>query len=264
MKFAVHRKKTCWEILEIKPTPLEEEIKKAYRKKAKLYHPDLVSSPEKKRKYHLIFCELKDAYDDALRKSKQMNFVVEDIAAYKKPSDSFYRFADIITWILAIPFVLIWVLPYIFYVPFFPRMIFGSIARMYAHSPENLSTVVLNLITAALVAMMISGILDAVLLFLTSTAWINRFHWDQYEEKIRYGLILVGNVLLFYLTPIGDFWEGSENPYGYLINGVYRFAGAFLIPILLLGDWIKTYYSYQRVKYYRAPYPRDETGRNPD
>jgi curved DNA-binding protein len=48
-----------YEILGIQPNATPEEIKSAFRSKAKLYHPDLNSSPEAKQKFQ----EVQNAYD---------------------------------------------------------------------------------------------------------------------------------------------------------------------------------------------------------
>jgi DnaJ-class molecular chaperone len=56
----MNKKKDYYELLEIEKDSTEEEIKLAYRKLAKKYHPDLnKTDPQAKEK----FIELKEAYD---------------------------------------------------------------------------------------------------------------------------------------------------------------------------------------------------------
>ena len=53
-----------YEVLRIDKTATKSEIKRAYRKLSKLYHPDLVfMDEEKKKKYTLIFQKINNAYD---------------------------------------------------------------------------------------------------------------------------------------------------------------------------------------------------------
>jgi len=53
-----------YEVLRIDKTATKSEIKRAYRKLSKLYHPDLVFMDEEKKKKHtLIFQKINNAYD---------------------------------------------------------------------------------------------------------------------------------------------------------------------------------------------------------
>ncbi|HEY8402047.1 MAG TPA: DnaJ domain-containing protein, partial [Cytophagaceae bacterium] len=45
---------TYYEILGVNENASDEEIRKAYRKKAKLYHPDINKSPEAHSKFLLL------------------------------------------------------------------------------------------------------------------------------------------------------------------------------------------------------------------
>ena len=47
-----NQKKNFYQELEIKKTASEDEIKQAYRRLAKIYHPDM--NPENKTKFHSI------------------------------------------------------------------------------------------------------------------------------------------------------------------------------------------------------------------
>ncbi|MGB0708089.1 MAG: J domain-containing protein, partial [bacterium] len=62
----------CWEILGINPTRNPDRIRDAFRKKAKLYHPDSSAhSTLPKEKYNFI--EIKAAENEALHRAQSDN-----------------------------------------------------------------------------------------------------------------------------------------------------------------------------------------------
>lgn len=65
--------KKYYEILGISQNATDDEIKKAYKMKAKIYHPDrnINSTPEQKKEYEEKFKELANAYDILINKKEE-------------------------------------------------------------------------------------------------------------------------------------------------------------------------------------------------
>ncbi|WMJ73349.1 DnaJ domain-containing protein [Cytophagaceae bacterium ABcell3] len=79
-----------YNILNLTPGASEEEIRKAYRKKAKAYHPDVNDSPDAREKFLMV----KRAYDSLLHLKKNQRYFSEtnttapaqyDFSRYKNP-----------------------------------------------------------------------------------------------------------------------------------------------------------------------------------
>jgi DnaJ-class molecular chaperone len=69
-------KRDYYEVLEVERNASEDEIKKAFRKLARLHHPDLHSEPEKKKFAEVKFKEAGEAYEvlsDSERRQKYKN-----------------------------------------------------------------------------------------------------------------------------------------------------------------------------------------------
>lgn len=71
-----------WRILKIPPTSDQEEIKRAFRALAQKYHPDKAKTPEKERKYTVLFVEIREAYETALRYAERQPTAPERSASY--------------------------------------------------------------------------------------------------------------------------------------------------------------------------------------
>ena len=59
-----------YRILEVSENASDEEIRKAYRSKAKLYHPDVNQSPDA----HTMFVLLTAAYDTLINRNKRISY----------------------------------------------------------------------------------------------------------------------------------------------------------------------------------------------
>ncbi len=74
-------------LLDVEPGATVEDIKRAYRHKAKLYHPDTNSSPEA----HLQFIQIKEAFD-ILRRAKDIgHYQKYHKPRYYHPRDPYFR-----------------------------------------------------------------------------------------------------------------------------------------------------------------------------
>jgi curved DNA-binding protein CbpA len=77
--------KEYYKVLGLETGASVEEIKKAYRKKARLYHPDMNPSPDAKDK----FVEITEAYDFLLN---HHNNILSDEEAYKQAMDDWRKY----------------------------------------------------------------------------------------------------------------------------------------------------------------------------
>ncbi len=74
-------------LLDVKPGASAEDIKRAYRHKAKLYHPDTNRSPEA----HLQFIQIKEAFDILLRNKEYNHYQKYKRHYYYHPRDPYFR-----------------------------------------------------------------------------------------------------------------------------------------------------------------------------
>ena len=91
-------KRDYYEVLGVEKTASDDEIKKAYRKMAKKYHPDL--NPDDKEA-EAKFKEVGEAYEvlsDADKRAKydQYGFAAFDPSSFQSSAEGFGGFADIL------------------------------------------------------------------------------------------------------------------------------------------------------------------------
>ncbi len=98
--------KNYYDILEIKPGSTDEEIKKAYRRLAQIYHPDKnVEDPNSSWKFNEISEAYKTLSDPSRKKFYDTNFVVPQIPASKTQSRKFIIYAAALIIIFAAYFI---------------------------------------------------------------------------------------------------------------------------------------------------------------
>jgi curved DNA-binding protein CbpA len=74
-------------LLDVKPGATTEDIKRAYRHKAKLYHPDTNRSPEA----HIQFIQIKEAFDILCRAKNWEHHQKYHRPRYYHPRDPYFR-----------------------------------------------------------------------------------------------------------------------------------------------------------------------------
>ena len=228
----------CWEILGINPTRNPDRIRNAFRKKAKLYHPD--SPPNytlTKEKYNFI--EIKAAESEALRRAQSDNLsttyeklsenTVEQIFSTTKFNYLFKGFANLsirkLFQILSV----------------FPAMLVCSlILEKIQNSLELVRALKLVIsIVLGLIDGIFFGIFGGLLFFWLPGLTFILLLWAGIRQKTGYitfifcWLVCLATYFLSFYTPVSSL-ETSEE----IRRSIGNFFTLVILPSFLVGVWV--------------------------
>ena len=228
----------CWEILGINPTRNPDRIRNAFRKKAKLYHPDpsahYISTKEK---YNFI--EIKAAESEALRRAQSDNLsttfeklsenTVEQIFSTNKFNYLFKSFSNLS---LRKLFQILSVFPVLLVCSLILEKIQSSLELVRAL--ELVISIILGLIDG-----IFFGILGSLLFFwLPGLAFILLL-WAGIRQKkgcitfIFCWLVCLATYFHSFYNPVSQL-ETSEE----IRRNIGNFFALVILPSLLMGGWI--------------------------
>ena len=228
----------CWEILGINPTRNPDRIRNAFRKKAKLYHPD--SSPHftlTKEKYNFI--EIKAAESEALHRTQSDNLsttsekvsdnTVEQIFSTNKFNYLFKSFSNLS---LRKLFQILSVFPVLLVCSLILEKIQSSLELVRA--PELVIAIILGLIDG-IFFVIFGGLLFFWLPGLTFILLL----WAGIRQKTGYitfifcWLVCLATYFLSFYNPVSRL-ETSEE----IRRNIGNFFALVILPSLLMGGWI--------------------------
>ena len=228
----------CWEILGINPTRNPDRIRNAFRKKAKLYHPD--SSPHytlTKEKYNFI--EIKAAESEALHRAQSDNFsttyeklsenTVEQIFSTNKFNYLFKSFSNLS---LRKLLQILSVFPVLLVCSLILEKIQSSLELVRAL--ELIFAIILGLIDG-----IFFGIFGGLLFFWLPGLTFNLLLWAGIRQKKGYitfifcWLVCLATYFLSYYNPVSSL-ETSEE----IRRNIGNFFALVILPSLLMGGWI--------------------------
>ena len=228
----------CWEILGINPTRNPDRIRNAFRKKAKLYHPD--SSAHftlTKKKYNFI--DIKAAESEALRRAQSDNLsttyeklsenTVEQIFSTNKFNYLFKSFSNLS---LRKLFQILSVFPVLLVCSLILEKIQSSLELVRAL--ELIISIILGLIDG-----IFFGIFGSLLFFWLPGLTFILLLWAGIRQKKGYitfifcWLVCLATYFLSFYNPVSRL-ETSEE----IRRNIGNFFALVILPSLLMGGWI--------------------------
>ena len=228
----------CWEILGINPTRNPDRIRNAFRKKAKLYHPD--SSPHytlTKEKYNFI--EIKAAESEALHRAQSDNLsttsekvsenTVEQIFSTNKFNYLFKSFSNLS---LRKLFQILSVFPVLLVCSLILEKIQSSLELVSAL--ELVISIILGLIDG-----IFFGIFGSLLFFWLPGLTFILLLWAGIRQKTGYitfifcWLVCLATYFLSFYTPVSSL-ETSEE----IRRNIGNFFTLVILPSFLMGGWV--------------------------
>ena len=228
----------CWEILGINPTRNPDRIRNAFRKKAKLYHPD--SSPHytlTKEKYNFI--EIKAAESEALHRAQSDNLsttyeklsenTVEQIFSTNKFNYLFKSFSNIS---LRKLFQILSVFPVLLVCSLILEKIQSSLELVRAL--ELVISIILGLIDG-----IFFGIFGSLLFFWLPGLTFILLLWAGIRQKkgcitfIFCWLVCLATYFLSFYNPVSHLDTSEE-----IRRNIGNFFALVILPSLLMGGWI--------------------------
>ncbi len=228
----------CWEILGINPTRNPNRIRNAFRKKAKLYHPDSSAHYTlTKEKYNFI--EIKAAESEALRRAQSDNLsttyeklsenTVEQIFSTNKFNYMFKSFSNLS---LRKLFQILSVFPILLVCSLILEKIQSSLELVRAL--ELIISIILGLIDG-----IFFGIFGSLLFFWLPGLTFILLLWAGIRQKkgcitfIFCWLVCLATYFLSFYNPVSRL-ETSEE----IRRNVGNFFALVILPSLLMGGWI--------------------------
>lgn len=225
--------KICWDVLQIKSTSDVEAIKIAYRRIIKRYHPDTVKSPEKKREYNIHCAQINNAYEEALKFAANDNTFTAQVEFTQSVSWLY----NVYLYALAI-FTILFVFLGISFLIYFSTTYLNSLPE--TNVIKTLSKTIVSLLGSVIFGgLFLAGTIDLILIFLFPRRIIYKFNLEKYEYKLLWTWILLGNILIFYFTSLGDLGASINDPMYRLYNGIWRAACATTLPLCFFSDWLR-------------------------
>ncbi len=228
--------KDPWKVLGIQPTTDMDEIKKAYRALAQKYHPDKARTPDKKRKYTILFVEIKEAYETALQLARHHVGTPKET----RVSSASSSLRDTVPWQE-------WVKAAFLLVGASVGILLFIQAGLYARSfPEtHLFPIafisVLSILTGCFAGWFLSYLL--LLLYMPIRFGIlEKIGLEKYADKL--GWLFAVTLWLIVTSQIG-IPEPNVRQIG---NAVTWFIAFGFGPVLMLGIWIADYLKYKKIK----------------
>jgi len=255
-------KKDCWSILGIARTRDVSIIKKAYRGLIKLYHPDTVQAPEKKRKYTIKCVEIIRAYKEAMVyaqtfqpepeiSTQNEQTVLSKAAPAKGRENVFIKvLGGFVLLLFFVPFVFI-LMEVLHIYPAFTKsmnLIFNGYSSMPLNSPfKMIISFPLALLLGWLICGVISLFTSAPVIYLWGV--LSNTKYEEYMYKVGFVIIAGLNILIVYFVP------SLHWPFEHRVNGYYnflyhlcRFLSCSSGPLYLLANWILDNLKYLRIK----------------
>ena len=228
----------CWEILGINPTRNPDRIRNAFRRKAKLYHPDSSAHYTlTKEKYNFI--EIKAAESEALRRAQSDNLsttyeklsenTVEQIFATNKFNYLFESFSNLS---LRKLFRILSVFPILLVCSLVLEKIQSSLELVRAL--ELVISIILGLIDG-----IFFGIFGSLLFFWLPGLTFILLLWAGIRQKKGYitfifcWLVCLTSYFLSFYNPVSRL-ETSEE----IRRNIGNFFALVILPSLLMGGWI--------------------------
>ena len=228
----------CWEILGINPTRSPDRIRNAFRKKAKLYHPDS-SAHYILTKEIYNFIEIKAAESEALRRAQSDNLsttyeklsenTVEQIFSTNKFNYLFKSFSNLS---LRKLFQILSVFPVLLVCSLILEKIQSSLELVRAL--ELVISIILGLIDG-----IFFGIFGSLLFFWLPGLTFILLLWAGIRQKkgcITFffcWIICLATYFLSFYCPVSSL-ETSEE----IRRNIGNFFARVLLPALLMGGWI--------------------------
>ena len=227
----------CWEILGINPTRNPDRIRIAFRKKAKLYHPDISAHYTLTReKYNFI--EIKAAESEALRRAQSGNLLttyeklsentVEQIFSTNKFNYLFKSFSNLS---LRKLFQILSVFPVLLVCSLILEKIQSSLELVRAL--ELVISIILGLIDG-----IFFGIFGSLLFFWLPGLTFILLLWAGIRQKkgcitfIFCWLVCLATYFLSFYNPVSSL-ETSEE----IRRNIGNFFALVILPSLLMGGW---------------------------
>ena len=228
----------CWEILGINPTRNPDQIRNAFRKKAKLYHPDSSAhNTSMKEKYNFI--EIKAAEGEALRRAQSDNLsttyeklsenTVEQIFSTNKFNYLFKSFSNLS---LRKLFQILSVFPVLLVCSLILEKIQSSLELVRAL--ELVISIILGLIDG-----IFFGIFGSLLFFWLPGLTFILLLWAGIRQKTGYitfifcWLVCLATYFLIFYTPLSSL-ETSEA----IRRSIGNFFTLVILPSFLVGVWV--------------------------
>ncbi|MCI0450334.1 MAG: J domain-containing protein [Chlorobi bacterium] len=233
-------RKTPWEILDISPESDVSTIDNAWKNLVKKFHPDLVQTPEKKRKYTIKCAEINNARDEAL---KLTNSTKAQYYSYSRniKRDNFKKNASLkyYKWIFVI----------IFMISFFIGIILlvNYVKGLPEENPLKIiiSALTILFVTFFILGLCFLGIID-MLIFLIFVFILEKIGLSKYSFKLSWLIILLSNfIITFYYF---DFKFQPHTPLNNFLGILAQTIAALTVPILFAIDWFKTFIKYKKLK----------------
>ena len=228
----------CWEILGINPTRNPDRIRNAFRKKAKLYHPDS-SAHYILTKEIYNFIEIKAAESEALRRAQSDNLsttyeklsenTVEQIFSTNKFNYLFKSFSNLS---LRKLFQILSVFPVLLVCSLILEKIQSSLELVRAL--ELVISIILGLIDG-----IFFGIFGGLLFFWLPGLTFILLLWAGIRQKTGYitfifcWLVCLATYFLSFYTPVSSL-ETSEE----IRRSIGNFFTLVILPSFLVGVWV--------------------------
>lgn len=251
--------KDCWTILGILPTGDTAAIRKAYLELVKIYHPDTVLTPEKKRKYTILCAQINQAYTQAIEQAKtfsapQLDLPEETLQsplmdrtdpaiakAFRQYSGAFIRrFGAAIMLLLFTLQFLPYITPSLLKRP--PealKIAVGAVATLFV--------VLFVFVIIFVYGVVIAGTLDLFLILLFPRKLITKLGLGKYENKLVWLSIVMANVTLFFFTDLIGIPNSSHRMFS-LYDGIFRAFAAGTLPLLLALNSLREFLRYRQIK----------------
>ncbi|MFP5262402.1 MAG: J domain-containing protein [Blastocatellia bacterium] len=236
--------KDCWTILGILPTGDTAAIRKVYLELVKVYHPDTVLTPEKKREYTILCAEINRAYTQATEQAKTFSAPQPGARREATPPVEMYRDAPAVAKVFrqytgmfvrrfgAAIMLLLFALQFLPYVspsllkkpPEALRIAVGAVATLFV--------VLFVFVIIFVYGVIIAGTMDLFLILLFPRKLMARLGLGRHEGKLVWLCIVIANVTLFFFTDLVRIPSSTDRMFS-LYDGIFRALAAGTLPILL-------------------------------
>ena len=230
-------RRDCWEILGINPTRNPDRIRDAFRKKAKLYHPDSSANyPLSKEKYDFI--DVKSAENEALKRAQSDSlstnpeeFSVNPVEQTFSTTKFCYLFKSFSNLSLGKLFQILSVFPALLVCSLILEKIQNSLELV--RELELIISIILGLIDG-----IFFGIFGGLLFFWLPGLTFILLIWAGIRQKTGYitfifcWLFCLATYFLGFYQPVSSLQTSEE-----IRRNIGNFFALVLLPSFLLGGW---------------------------